>query len=44
MSELLVLMHGDAVDEAAADWPAYLDGLAHGGPPRGRPTSAMKAS
>jgi hypothetical protein len=28
MSEFLLLMHGDAVDEVAADWPAYLDGLA----------------
>lgn len=31
MSEFLLLMHGDAVDEGAADWPAYLDGLARGG-------------
>jgi len=35
MSEFLLLMHGDAVNEAAADWPAYLDGLAQGGRLRG---------
>lgn len=35
MSEYLLLMHADAVDEAAADWPAYLDGLAEAGRLRG---------
>jgi len=35
MSEFLLLMHSDAVDEAAEDWPAYLDGLAEAGRLRG---------
>jgi hypothetical protein len=35
MREFLLFMHGDAVDEAEADWPTYLDGLARGGRLRG---------
>ena len=35
MSEFLLLMHGDAVNEAAAEWPSYLDGLAQAGRLRG---------
>ncbi len=35
MSEFFLLMHRDAVDEAAADWSPYLDGLAQAGRLRG---------
>lgn len=35
MSDYLLLMHGDAVDQAAEGWPPYLDGLSRTGRLRG---------
>lgn len=35
MADYILLMHGDGGDEQAADWEAYLDGLANAGRLRG---------
>jgi hypothetical protein len=35
MADYILLMHGDGGEERAADWEAYLDGLANAGRLRG---------